>query len=99
MLHSRHLQEFNERMDHDNVTEAIKSFNCLIKDSCEMKSSRHKSGKKSSNEWWDNEMACLKYNKYIALRMLRLESNESALVKYRNIRNLYKSKIKERKKT
>ena len=97
MLHSRHLQEFNEHMDHDNVTEAIKSFNCLIQDSCEMKSSRHKSRKKSSNEWWDNEMACLKYNKYKALRMLRLESNESALLKYRNIRKLYKSKIKEKK--
>ena len=42
-------------------------------------------------------MACLKYNKYKALRMLRLESNESALVKYRNIRKVYKSKIKEKK--
>ena len=97
MLHSRHLQEFDEHLDHDNISEAIQAFNNLIQDSCEMKSNRRKKVKISSSEWWDSEMACLTYNKYKALKMLRLECNESALVKYRNIRKLCKSKIKEKK--
>ena len=82
-----------------SITSITSAFNNLIQDSCKMKSNRRKKVKISSSEWWDSEMACLKYNKYKALRMLRLECNESALVKYRNIRKLYKSKNqrKERK--
>ena len=89
MLHSRHLQEFDEHLEHDNISEAIQAFNNLIQDSCKIKSNRRKKVKISSSEWWESEMACLKYNKYKALRMLKLECNESALVKYRNIRKLY----------
>ena len=63
-----HVQEFDEHLVHDNVNEL--SLNCLIQDSCEMKSSRHKKVKKSSSEWRDNEMACLKDNKYKALTRL-----------------------------
>ena len=96
MISSEHIKAFNDSIDDNNVDDAIQSLNLLVQEACSIKTVKGKNDHAKS-EWWDNEMNVLKYQKYKCLRDLRLNPSSSALIKYRSIRKLYKSKIKEKK--
>ena len=97
MLVSHHLVDFNSCIDNGDINNALSSFNSLLRDSCAITNRNCRKIQKSNAEWWDKEMDCLKHQKYKCLRVLRITPSETALLTYRNIRKLYKSKIKEKK--
>ena len=98
MLHSSHIAEIEENLQNGDLDEAVNSFNSLIKEACSVKT-LDRGGKKGKhvNDWWDDEMVTLKYKKQKSLRELRKDPNENVLLRYRNARKVYKSKIKQKK--
>jgi hypothetical protein len=95
MMRSDQLSVFDENINCNAIDNAVKSLNALIQEGCSVNSVKNKNVQKStSNEWWDDEMDTLKYQKYKCLRLLRLDSSKSTLIKYKNIRKIYKTKIR-----
>lgn len=98
MLQSSHIAEIDANLRNGCIDEAVNSFNSLIMEACSVKTlGRGEEGKKPVNDWWDTELANLKYQKQKLLRELRKDPNENVLLRYRNARKSYKSKIKQKK--
>lgn len=97
ILQSEHIITFEQYLDQYDIENALASFNNLLQDACIEKHSYRKAKLKETDEWWDEEMDCIKYQKYKCLRTLRQEPSELALIKYKNVRKHYKSTIKLKK--
>ena len=96
LTNSDYLIECNTYIDSGDINNAIKCFNSLLQDSCVKNIKQQENKKRTNAEWWDSEMSLLKSSKYKCLRNLRREPCERYLHDYREIRKLYKSKIKEK---
>jgi len=96
MLGSDQLRIFEEHLNCNCVDDALNSLTSLVQEACLEKVVKGKTVQ-CCKDWWDEEMNALKYQKYKSLRLLRSEPSESTLMKYRNIRKMYKSKIREKR--
>jgi len=96
MLESDHMAIFEERLSCNDTDGALNSLTLLVQESCKEKLVQCRAVQ-NSKEWWDDEMKALKYQKYKCLRLLRQEPSETTLIKYKNIRKLYKFKIREKR--
>lgn len=97
MLSSRHYTVLEQEIESGNIDLALEHFSMLIQESCVAKKKKKSNRKKLNEDWWDNEMKDLKSRKHRCLRLLRKIPCENNLIEYRNIKKLYKTKIKQKK--
>ena len=98
LLESKYRTEFESSIDSDDINNAVESLSRLLQEACVVKSKcNRKESKKTNSKWWDTEMDDLKQQKYKLLRKLRQIPNNNTLRNYRDIRKLYKAKIREKK--
>ncbi len=90
-----HVTDIMNKLQNNDINGAVNSFTLMIQSACS-KSKITMTNNKNA-KWWDAEMEALKQLKSKCLRFLRIENSFYALSKYRNIRKMYKAKIKEKR--
>ena len=92
------VEHIYEKLEVNNIDGAISDFTEMLQTtSKKVVPKKLKDTERKQTKWWDEEMETLKRNKIKSLRLLRIENSAYALNTYRNIRKLYREKIREKK--